>query len=75
MQRLDFTGLVCPMPIIKLKKFLSQHPRLQEPFIIIVSDQGALKDIPAFCQQQALTCQLKQTQPIIEFQIKRGADV
>lgn len=75
MQRLDLTGLACPMPIIKLKKFLSQNPSLQESFIVEVSDSGALKDIPAFCQQQKINCQLRQAQPIIEFQIQRGADV
>ncbi|MDX1346726.1 MAG: sulfurtransferase TusA family protein [Thiomicrorhabdus chilensis] len=75
MQRLDLTGLACPMPIIKLKKFLSQNPALQDPFIVEVSDSGALKDIPAFCQQQKLNCQLRQSQPNIEFQVQRGADV
>lgn len=55
---LDLCGLACPMPIIKLKKHLAQNANHLEPFNLIVTDAGALKDIPAFCQQQNITCEL-----------------
>ncbi|MDG6774063.1 sulfurtransferase TusA family protein [Thiomicrorhabdus sp. ZW0627] len=71
MQELDFTGLACPMPIIKLKKFLAESSGLREPFIVVLSDKGGLKDIPAFCQQQKLFCELKKTEPFFVFQIQR----
>ncbi len=63
MNKLDLTGLACPMPIIKLKKFLAQNPDYQ--FIeLVFTDKGGLKDIPAFCQQQNIGCEVvKETPP------------
>lgn len=55
---LNLSGLACPMPIIRLKKYLAHNSSHLEPFNLIVTDSGALKDIPAFCQQQNLTCEL-----------------
>lgn len=55
---LDLSGLACPMPIIKLKKYLAQNADNLQPFNLMVTDEGALKDIPAFCQQQGLDCEL-----------------
>lgn len=72
MQKLDFSGLACPMPVIKLKKFLAQNPGLMDAFEVSVSDQGALKDVPAFCSQQNLHCVLKeQADSVIRFEIQR----
>ncbi|MDG6778462.1 sulfurtransferase TusA family protein [Thiomicrorhabdus sp. zzn3] len=72
MQKLDFSGLACPMPVIKLKKFLAQNPDLIDAFEMSVSDQGALRDIPAFCAQQNLHCVLKeQAGSVIRFEIQR----
>lgn len=68
---LDFTGLSCPMPVIKLKKFLAQNPDMTEPFVIRLSDSGGLKDIPAFCDQQGLSCQLNPTEECVEFTLQR----
>ncbi|GAB6033874.1 sulfurtransferase TusA family protein [Galenea microaerophila] len=53
---LNVTNFPCPMPIIKLKQKMAQwqqigvHGRIR----LLVRDQGAIKDIPAFCQQQGL---------------------
>lgn len=60
---LDLTGLACPMPIIKLKKFLAENfqkgsqNRLENNLYVVFTDKGGLKDIPAFCQQAGLRCQ------------------
>jgi tRNA 2-thiouridine synthesizing protein A len=43
---LDVSGLPCPMPLVKLKKYLSQNPNV-ERVTLIATDKGALKDIPA----------------------------
>lgn len=57
-QVLDVVGLACPIPIIKLKRELSQLKA--QPAVklvqIIFSDKGGLKDIPAFCKQAGLEC-------------------
>lgn len=53
---LDTTGLACPMPIVKLKKFLAEHPGESLEVDFKASDKGAMKDVPAFCRQQELDC-------------------
>ncbi|BBN59150.1 hypothetical protein HVMH_0744 [Hydrogenovibrio marinus] len=56
---LDMTGLACPMPIVKLKKFLAEHPGESLEIDFKASDKGAMKDVPAFCRQQGLDCLFK----------------
>lgn len=59
METLDFTGLNCPMPVIKLKKYLAQNISATEaPWSVQlqITDKAGLRDIPAFCQQQKLNC-------------------
>lgn len=56
---LDTQGMACPMPVIKLKKLLSQLKQdALESFSIAIrfSDKGGIKDIPAFCTQAQLQC-------------------
>lgn len=53
---LDMTGLACPMPIVKLKKFLVEHAGENLEVDFKASDKGAMKDVPAFCRQQGLVC-------------------
>ncbi|MCF6253948.1 MAG: sulfurtransferase TusA family protein [Thiomicrorhabdus sp.] len=67
----DSKGLACPMPVIKLKKALTQNPTKESVFVLHLTDEGGLKDIPAFCQQQKLMWELVQQQPFIEFKIWR----
>lgn len=57
-QILDVVGMPCPMPILKLKKFLAQYKNSTEQLNLQVffSDKGGFKDIPAFCQQTGLHC-------------------
>lgn len=71
MLQLNLSGLACPMPIIKIKKFLAEHPDLVESFEVHASDPGALKDIPAYCRQQGLACRLQEETPVIKFHIQR----
>ncbi len=67
----DSKGLACPMPVIKLKKALTQNTAKESVFLLALTDDGGLKDIPAFCQQQKLEWALLQTQPFIEFKVWR----
>ncbi|PLA75502.1 hypothetical protein CYQ88_00610 [Hydrogenovibrio sp. SC-1] len=55
---LDVRNLPCPLPLVKLKKALSEVDLLAQSIEMHVSDQAALRDIPAFCSQQGLACQL-----------------
>lgn len=63
MQQLDFNGLVCPMPLIRLKKALAQFPQ-ETVFELNLTDRGSLKDIPAFCAYAGLMCETLSEQPI-----------
>lgn len=53
---LDVTNMACPLPIVKLKKFLSEHSEESLIVVLKVTDKGALRDIPAFCRQQQVDC-------------------
>ncbi|NCN43650.1 MAG: hypothetical protein CO158_06565 [Piscirickettsiaceae bacterium CG_4_9_14_3_um_filter_43_564] len=55
---LDAKNLPCPLPLVKLKKALSEVDLLCQSIELQVSDKAALRDIPAFCSQQGLACQL-----------------
>lgn len=70
MVELDLTGLVCPMPLIKLKKALVTYVDVTV-FRVFVSDRGGLKDIPAFCAKQGLRCELVTQEGCIEFRVAR----
>jgi len=68
MMSLDVKGLPCPMPLIKLKKALAQLSTGESQILIEATDKGVLKDIPAFCQQQGLSCEL--ISEVSPFQLK-----
>ena len=50
MIRLDLTGLNCPLPILKTKKFLSS---VESGFMVkvITTDPSSEKDIQDFCKK------------------------
>ena len=68
---IDTKKMACPMPIIKLKKSLAQNSQLDCLFMIELTDKGGLHDIPAFCQQQGLECELVNESPYITFKVWR----
>lgn len=67
MYQLDLSGLACPMPLLKLKKYLAETAGRNTPFEVRVSDRGALRDIPAFCAHKGLACELVCETPQIVF--------
>lgn len=67
MYQLDLRGLGCPMPLLKLKKYLAETADSNAPFEVQVSDRGALKDIPAFCAHKGLAFELVCETPQIVF--------
>jgi TusA-related sulfurtransferase len=50
MLALDLTGLNCPMPVLKTKKFLSTLAPGTE-VQITTSDPASLRDLQEFCQK------------------------
>lgn len=70
MIEIDLTQLVCPMPLIKLKKQLTEHPSETE-FKLLLTDRGALKDVPAFCAQVGLRCEAVETAETLVIWVRR----
>jgi len=68
--QLDLSGLVCPMPIIKLKKFIAENDKTELNVLLTISDKAGLKDIPAFCKQVGLSCTLVEESALMQFRIK-----
>ena len=48
--RLDATGLNCPLPVLKTKKFL-RNMKSGEILEVLCTDPGSQKDFSAFCNQ------------------------
>lgn len=70
--KLDVSGLACPMPIVKLKKFLAEHVNESLMVALKATDKGALKDIPAFCRLQQIDCLYEgEDQGIFQFKLTR----
>ena len=47
---IDARGLICPLPVLKLRKVLLSVPVGTE-VMIDVTDHNAVKDIPLFCAE------------------------
>lgn len=46
---LDCTGLLCPMPVVKVAKELSKMTA-GEVLVVLADDQGVKADFPALCK-------------------------
>jgi tRNA 2-thiouridine synthesizing protein A len=49
--RLDVTGLLCPLPVLKAKKRLETMVTGNE-LVVIATDPMSLIDMPHFCREQ-----------------------
>ena len=49
-EKLDATGLNCPMPILRSKKMLSKMSS-GDVLYVVATDSGSVKDFDAFCNQ------------------------
>jgi len=48
---LDTRGLLCPLPVLKLRKAIQNIPQ-NEKIKLLTDDPAALVDIPHFCNEQ-----------------------
>jgi tRNA 2-thiouridine synthesizing protein A len=58
---LDFRGLRCPLPILRLAKFFRESPS-KNSIVILTSDPATVADFTLFCQQnghQLISCHQK----------------
>ena len=48
---LDATGLLCPLPVLKLQKIIKSVEK-KERIRLITDDPAAVIDVPHFCNEQ-----------------------
>lgn len=70
MFEVDLQGLVCPMPLIRFKKVLAEHPE-ELVFKLVLSDLAAIKDVPAFCRQAGLEAEIGKDEETLVIWVKR----
>ncbi len=73
MDTLDLRGLRCPLPLLRLKQALHQRTTGDE-VVVLTTDSGALRDIPAFLRQAGhqLLEQGTDADGITSFRIRKG---
>ena len=51
MIELDTRGLLCPLPVLKLRKKIKNNKK-KEKIKLITDDPAAIVDVPHFCSEQ-----------------------
>ena len=49
---LDTRGLLCPLPVLKLRKLI-KNIKQKEKIRLITDDPAAIVDVPHFCNEQS----------------------
>ena len=68
---LDFKGLLCPMPVVKIAQAMKQV-QVGETFEAVATDPGVMADIPAWARtsgNELVT--LEKQEKVIRFVVKR----
>ena len=63
---LDATGLLCPLPVLKLQKMIKSIKE-KERIKLITDDPAAIVDVPHFCNEQG--------HHLIEVSVQNGFDL
>lgn len=73
MIRLDARGLLCPLPVLRLRKALQDMPR-DGVLCLIATDRMAMVDVPHFCLTagHAMVQQRELGDGALEFTVRRG---
>lgn len=51
MKTLDLKGLKCPLPVLRLRRYLRDHAKIGERVEVMTTDPMAQIDIPHFCNE------------------------
>ena len=62
MTEIDATGLTCPMPVLRLQKYL-RHAAGGARVTLLATDPMAAIDVPHFCAEQGHTLIAQKNQP------------
>lgn len=74
-QLIDARGLLCPLPVLRLRKHLLAQPPGAR-VTLIATDRAALIDVPHFCTQSGhILIATREARPgETEFTVERGPD-
>lgn len=53
MKTLDLKGLKCPLPVLRLRRYLRDHVIMGEQIKVLTTDPMAQIDIPHYCNEFA----------------------
>ena len=68
---LELTGLLCPMPIVKMAKAIKEV-QVGQVIEATASDPGVMADIPAWCKSTGNELiSMERVEKIIRFQVRR----
>ncbi|MEE2999545.1 MAG: sulfurtransferase TusA family protein [Pseudomonadota bacterium] len=71
-ERLDTKGLVCPIPILKLKKAIMRIEE-GETLLVEVTDPNSVEDFKLFCSSQGHELiKLEEEVSLFRFHIRKG---
>lgn len=51
MKKLDLKGLKCPLPVLRLRRYLRDHVQIGEQVEVLTTDPMAQLDIPHYCNE------------------------
>lgn len=51
MKTLDLKGLKCPLPVLRLRRYLRDHAKIGEQIEVMTTDPMAQIDIPHYCNE------------------------
>ena len=71
-QILDVTGLLCPLPVLKLRKYLKSM-KIGDVATVLANDPAAAIDIPHFCNEagHTLISQKATGSGVIEYRVRK----
>ena len=69
---LDARGLLCPLPVLKLRKHLTSM-KIGDVVVVLANDPAAAIDIPHFCNEagHTLITQKATGSSAIEYQVRK----
>ncbi|NVJ97676.1 MAG: sulfurtransferase TusA family protein [Alphaproteobacteria bacterium] len=70
--RLDVTGMLCPMPVLRARRKLDDL-KAGDMLLVVASDPNVVQDMPAFCTMAGHTLVMaRQEGDQFLFEIKKG---
>lgn len=76
MKELDLKGLKCPLPVLRLRRFLRDHLKIGDRVKIETTDPMAQIDIPHYCnefQQTLISSEPQETSHV--FIVEKSSEV